>query len=331
MGAVGRCKGIYNRFYFHQESKSCRSFLYSGCQGNGNNFADERSCQQTCARHMSQPTPRLLTPTPTNRICQLPMEAGPCYALKPRFFFNFQSGRCEEFIYGGCQGNKNNFQTMQECVSACGKQPRGLPPVTTLPAREARCRFGNASFALGDVIRLPGADCQSCACLTPPDLTCSVTRCSLKAFLPPAGGVNCVMEKDSFGCCDVGYKCDSVSPPPSLGGGSYPVLGGFGSSEPIGHEQKMIAAVTGILTGESGVTECGDLTLLEITHFSRQIVAGTNYKLSLKLRSRCDETVERLCENIVLYRPLPHACTPARDNNLCLTLSQPEKIVCSPL
>ena len=62
---------------------------------------------------MTQATPRNLRPTPRNPICQLAMEAGPCYALKPRFFFNFQSRRCEEFIYGGCRGNENNFQTMQ--------------------------------------------------------------------------------------------------------------------------------------------------------------------------------------------------------------------------
>ena len=87
--------------------------VLSGCQGNGNNFANERSCQQTCGKHMAQATPSRFMPTPKNQICQLPMEAGPCYALKPRFFFNFQSRRCEEFIYGGCRGNENNFQTMQ--------------------------------------------------------------------------------------------------------------------------------------------------------------------------------------------------------------------------
>merc|ERR1712119_69623 len=119
--------------------------------------------------------------------------------------------------------------------------------------------------------------------------------------------------------------------PPSVRGGSYPVLGGYGSSEPILAEQKKIAATATkkILTTVSGVTECGDLTLLEITHFSRQIVAGTNFKLSLKLRSRCDDTLVRICENIVLYQPLPHQCTPDFNNNYCLTLSTPENILCN--
>ena len=206
--------------------------------------------------------------------------------------------------------------------------------MSTLPAREPRCQFGNSSYALGDVIRLPGDDCRSCACLTPPDMSCSVTRCPMKAFLPPTGGVNCVMQKDSLGCCDTGYKCDSVTPPPPppVGGGGRHILGGYGANEPLGPEQKKIAATVTkkILTGVSEVTQCGDLTLLEVTHFSRQIVAGTNFKLSLRLRSRCGETEERrLCENIVLYQPLPYQCNPGQDNNYCLNLSRPQDILCS--
>ena len=197
---------------------------------------------------------------------------------------------------------------------------------------EPSCQFGNSSYSLGSVVRLPGGDCRTCACLSPPDLTCSVTRCPMKAFLPPPGGVNCVMQKDPLGCCDTGYKCDSVTPP-VLGGGGFPVLGGYGGSEPLGPEQKLIAATATkkILTGVSGVTECGDLTLLEVTHFSRQVVAGTNFKLSLRLRTRCGETEERICQNIVLFRPLPFRCSPSPDNNHCLTLSSPEEISCSPV
>merc|ERR1712154_403715 len=104
------------------------------------------------------------------------------------------------------------------------------------------------------------------------------------------------------------------TPPTSVGGGGgYPILGGYGSSEPIGPEQKKIAALATkkILTSVSGVTECGDLTLLEI-----------------KLRSRCDESLVRICENIVLFRPLPFQCTPDANNNFCLSLSNPEDILC---
>ncbi|MBN1655655.1 MAG: BPTI/Kunitz domain-containing protein [Deltaproteobacteria bacterium] len=53
-------------------------------------------------------------------ICSLPPVIGPCEALIPRFFFNADTGQCEQFNYGGCQGNANNFETIQQCRQACG-------------------------------------------------------------------------------------------------------------------------------------------------------------------------------------------------------------------
>jgi hypothetical protein len=54
--------------------------------------------------------------------CQQPAgEAGLCRASILRYTFNVTRGFCEEFIYGGCQGNENNFETMTECRSECEK------------------------------------------------------------------------------------------------------------------------------------------------------------------------------------------------------------------
>ena len=142
--------------------------------------------------------------------------------------------------------------------------------------------FGNNTFAVGDILRVPDEGCTSCVCNSPPDMSCFKTKCPVRAFLPPPGGVNCVMQKDEYGCCDTGYECDEVSMSPPITGGSYPVLGGFGGSENVQHEQKLIAAVAtkAFLPGVSGVTgnECDHLTLLEIVDFQRQIVAGTNFR-----------------------------------------------------
>ena len=52
-------------------------------------------------------------------FCELPPETGPCKAYMPRWFFNTTSGACEEFIYGGCQGNANNFDSLSECENIC--------------------------------------------------------------------------------------------------------------------------------------------------------------------------------------------------------------------
>uniref|UniRef100_A0A8C3IV72 BPTI/Kunitz inhibitor domain-containing protein n=1 Tax=Chrysemys picta bellii TaxID=8478 RepID=A0A8C3IV72_CHRPI len=55
-----------------------------------------------------------------NDICNLPADPGPCLAYMPRYFYNSATKRCEEFIYGGCQGNANRFSSMDECLKTCG-------------------------------------------------------------------------------------------------------------------------------------------------------------------------------------------------------------------
>ncbi|XP_078366590.1 uncharacterized protein LOC144650724 isoform X3 [Oculina patagonica] len=52
-------------------------------------------------------------------VCDLPPEGGPCYGYIPRYFFNATSKKCEEFVYGGCQGNGNNFETIESCENKC--------------------------------------------------------------------------------------------------------------------------------------------------------------------------------------------------------------------
>ncbi|MCB9536579.1 MAG: hypothetical protein H6704_09970 [Myxococcales bacterium] len=52
--------------------------------------------------------------------CGLPIEVGPCDAAIPRWAFDPNQGECVEFVYGGCQGNANNFETREACQLACG-------------------------------------------------------------------------------------------------------------------------------------------------------------------------------------------------------------------
>jgi hypothetical protein len=56
-------------------------------------------------------------------ICSLPAVAGDCDGAIPRFFHNSDTGFCETFVYGGCGGNENNFETLEECEAECGSQP----------------------------------------------------------------------------------------------------------------------------------------------------------------------------------------------------------------
>ncbi len=51
-------------------------------------------------------------------VCTLPKDEGFCYALIDRWYFNGKN--CEKFIYHGCLGNANNFNSVESCQAKCG-------------------------------------------------------------------------------------------------------------------------------------------------------------------------------------------------------------------
>jgi hypothetical protein len=55
--------------------------------------------------------------------CTLPANPGPCDGVCPRWFFDYLDGRCEEFIWGCCGGNANNFLTEATCAATCPMSP----------------------------------------------------------------------------------------------------------------------------------------------------------------------------------------------------------------
>lgn len=52
-------------------------------------------------------------------ICSLPSAAGPCRGNFERWYFDVGMQKCLPFDYGGCRGNENRFETMDECTEAC--------------------------------------------------------------------------------------------------------------------------------------------------------------------------------------------------------------------
>ena len=37
------------------------------------------------------------------------------------WFYNVTSNKCEQFIYGGCDGNKNLFSSEKQCQMLCSE------------------------------------------------------------------------------------------------------------------------------------------------------------------------------------------------------------------
>ncbi|XP_063397437.1 mambaquaretin-4-like [Mytilus trossulus] len=54
-----------------------------------------------------------------NKVCFLKPKQGPCLAYFRRYYYNWKRAKCVKFIYGGCQGNGNNFHSIAECRRNC--------------------------------------------------------------------------------------------------------------------------------------------------------------------------------------------------------------------
>lgn len=57
-------------------------------------------------------------------VCSLPKVAGPCMAYFRRWWYDKETKTCSRFIYGGCQGNNNNFQSEAVCKAICSKKSK---------------------------------------------------------------------------------------------------------------------------------------------------------------------------------------------------------------
>lgn len=57
-----------------------------------------------------------------NPACSLDFDSGPCFSSKPMYYYRKQSKKCEMFVYGGCGGNNNRFETKRACEEQCAKR-----------------------------------------------------------------------------------------------------------------------------------------------------------------------------------------------------------------
>uniref|UniRef100_A0AC35TV60 Kunitz/Bovine pancreatic trypsin inhibitor domain protein n=1 Tax=Rhabditophanes sp. KR3021 TaxID=114890 RepID=A0AC35TV60_9BILA len=150
------------RWYYNSIRQKCELFYWSGCCSNGNNHASLGQCQQSCeespnpcANGPSSNTDSLTKcststqcnpsqfchigatvqttvccnkPTNTDR-CNQPLNIGIGNANLQRWYYNRLTGKCQNCVYKGLQGNENNFLTRFDCENSCLINPcaRGSP------------------------------------------------------------------------------------------------------------------------------------------------------------------------------------------------------------
>lgn len=108
----------------------------------------------------------VLNPEESEHHCMAPKKAGPCRGSFPRWHYNAASELCEQFTFGGCRENLNNYLTKDECTNACyGTEKRGtgrgLPVPGPAPEKcGAPCTAQQFTCTNGCCLD-PGLECDS--------------------------------------------------------------------------------------------------------------------------------------------------------------------------
>ncbi|XP_062590324.1 LOW QUALITY PROTEIN: zonadhesin-like [Saccostrea cucullata] len=130
---TGPCKGRMIRHFYNSTSNRCEQFVYGGCKGNENNFGSQKACERACSKAGLPPQ------------CLPDPDTGRCRARIPMYFYNVTSNKCEKFYYGGCEGNRNRFLTLTQCLSTCSSRD-----VQAAPCEKIRCAAGTICLPVSD-------------------------------------------------------------------------------------------------------------------------------------------------------------------------------------
>ncbi|XP_012695131.2 WAP, Kazal, immunoglobulin, Kunitz and NTR domain-containing protein 2 [Clupea harengus] len=138
---TGDCGEERMSWYYEAKRNNCFAFTYSQCNKNRNHFDSYQSCMLSCGAELAAP-------------CSLPPVQGPCKTYEPRWAYNQDLKQCQSFVYGGCGGNENNFDSREACEDAC-PLPKGSNCKACKPRQKMVTSFCRADFVvLGRVTEL---------------------------------------------------------------------------------------------------------------------------------------------------------------------------------
>uniref|UniRef100_A0A915AU27 BPTI/Kunitz inhibitor domain-containing protein n=1 Tax=Parascaris univalens TaxID=6257 RepID=A0A915AU27_PARUN len=152
VGVLGSQAPAATRWYYDQQTMSCRTFQYNGLKGNQNNFLTQEDCESTCHVFINPCIEAITLPPqqcsanvdtcPSGTFCLIgmsaetsiccPSQGNPCLLPRAlgtgsgflqRWYFSSQTGSCQPFTYTGLKGNENNFLTRERCEETCGPNP----------------------------------------------------------------------------------------------------------------------------------------------------------------------------------------------------------------
>uniref|UniRef100_A0A8C9PBS1 Kunitz-type protease inhibitor 2 n=1 Tax=Spermophilus dauricus TaxID=99837 RepID=A0A8C9PBS1_SPEDA len=153
---VGRCRASIPRWWYNVTEGSCQPFVYGGCEGNDNNYQSKEECLEKCAGVTGEtlvvweillfPDKDVCVSVPRRQdsddlsndvfnyeeYCAAKAVTGPCRAAFLRWYYDAEKNSCDNFIYGGCRGNKNSYLSKEACMQRCfGKEMYPVLPLGT--------------------------------------------------------------------------------------------------------------------------------------------------------------------------------------------------------
>lgn len=95
-------------WFYEHKTNNCFSFTHCNSKNPQPRkvFDTYEECMECCGPQLSG-------------LCGLPTLQGPCKAYEPRWAYSSSQQQCQSFIYGGCEGNDNNFESKEACEETC--------------------------------------------------------------------------------------------------------------------------------------------------------------------------------------------------------------------
>lgn len=93
-------------WYFEPKTNNCFSFTHCNNTQTQKLLNTYKECMECCGPELSE-------------TCGLPTLQGSCKSYEPRWAYSSTLHQCQSFIYGGCEGNNNNFESKEACEEMC--------------------------------------------------------------------------------------------------------------------------------------------------------------------------------------------------------------------
>ncbi|KAK8392656.1 hypothetical protein O3P69_014824 [Scylla paramamosain] len=252
------CTAFIPKWTYSKTEGACIRIVYGGCRGTANLFDTEDQCKAACPSTTTITIPQTrrtyaLAKSNAGGRCQLPITSGPCFGSFHHFAYNSTSGLCQKFLFGGCGGNSNNFETKEECVTVCEESQAATcdkfkcpwqlwdhylakecvpqytedaccptsfqcPSASESGKDPSKCHYRGVSYSVGDAVPVDDPCSASCTCALPHDpSSLPEVNCANvecpELFRPPRPGCRPLYRADT--CCAYDYECaDPDSPAP---------------------------------------------------------------------------------------------------------------------